>query len=266
MNFYFFLVVPGFDCEIALANFAPDADVLAPIAARQVCSARPVDDGWEVACHGPIAAGEIRAVRPRDLGLSMEEAVSCLVFMAPEPISGRMDQLPRYPGFDTVPAWRANLRVIAPTTSVGYQGEYPAGMFDIRNPRLVSLCAMIQEGLANAILLASFTASAGSRRGRIRVNAAASGELFGEFAVWTNRVNHVDLGDLGDAARGELLLVSSDDVAGIPIFFSRDADGRHLSLEHTHPPAELTVFGALAHRTRVVQRMREAWLKRARHG
>ena len=265
MNYYFVLAVPGLDCEIGLANFAP-SDPRQPLRNQHVCTARPEHGLWAVDCHGVIAPGAVLALRPADLGLSAEEARSTLVFMSPDRLSGRLPALPRPAGFTSVPSWRAHLRVVSPTTSAGYQGEYPAGMFDIRRPRLVSISAMLQPGLHNALLLACFNGDATARCGSLRINRLRGGEQLMTAPIVCNQVNYVDLSPLLLETAPELLLFSSDDVAGIPIFFCRDAEARQMSLEHTHPPMELMVFGAADARNRVIQKMRSAWMKLVQHG
>lgn len=264
MNYYFFLSAPGLDCDISLVNFAP-GDPAHPLRGQHVCSARPADGEWAVATHGAIKPGTILTVRPADLGLTAAEARSCLVFMSPTPVNGIMKTLPQPTGFDSTPAWRANLRVISPTTATSYQGEYPAGMFGIRRPRLVSICAMLQPGLVNALFLACFDGNAAPHGGTLRVNRLCGGELMMTMPVTGNQVNYLDLADLALDGEPELLMFSSDDIAGIPVFFCRDINARQMSLEHTHPPMELTVFGPPASRNRVIQKMRSAWMALMQH-
>jgi hypothetical protein len=232
----------------------------------QVCSARPLDGAWLLETHGSIAPGALRSVRPADLGLTPEQAASSLVFMSPKPLSGRCETLPRFEGFESAPAWRANLRILAGSTSVSYQGEYPAGMFDIRRPSLVAVCSMLQPGLTNALFLPSFSAHASLRKGTLRLTRVKTGALLAEVGVECNCVNFIDLHEVNLPDPPELLLLSSEDMAGIPLFFTRDAEGKRLSLEHTHPPAELTVFGTPDTRNRVIQSMRSAWIGISRHG
>ena len=261
MNYYFFLPAPGLESEIGLANFAPSNPDRHKLREQHICSARPVDGVWAVKCHGIVVPNSTHTVRPSDLGLSHQDAASCLVFMSPTPVTGRLDTLPRPAGFESAPAWRANLRIISQSTSVSYQGEYPAGMFDIPRPRLVSICAMLQPGMINSLFLACFNGKASPKVGTIRIIRLKTGEQLAETSVEWNRVNHVDLTSINLSETPELVLLSSDDMAGIPIFFARDSEARYLSLEHTHPPAELTVFGDPDSRNRVIQKMRTAWLE-----
>ena len=120
---------------------------------------------------------------------------------------------------------------------------------------------MLQPGLINALLFATFNGVATLRTGSIRINRLHDGALLDTVVVHANQVNYIDLSPLALGDSPELFLFSSEDIAGIPIFFCRDADGRHMSLEHTHPPMELTVFGRPESRYRVINKMRTAWLE-----
>jgi hypothetical protein len=46
-------------------------------------------------------------------------------------------------------------------------------------------------------------------------------------------------------------------MAAIPLYFSMDQEGQHLSLEHTHPPASLVIHG---NRWAVQRSIKENWI------
>ncbi len=56
--------------------------------------------------------------------------------------------------------------------------------------------------------------------------------------------------------------MTSKDAHGIPIYFSHSTDYKNLSLEHTHPPTEMTVFGAASSRFLIAKKMKNFWLGR----
>lgn len=262
MNYYFFLQAPGLDCEIGLANFAPSAEPKRAQREYFICSARPVGDAWQTATFESLSPQAVRAVRPSDLGLDAEQAASTLVFLSPEELSGERAELPRYAGFDSIPAWRANLKVVAPSTSASYQGEYPVEMLDIPRGKMLSVSAMLQAGpdLINGVFLASFRSTARSFAATINIARLSDGSLLKSAEVQSNRVNFVDLAGLSPGPG--LVAISSTGIAGIPVYLTRDRASRYLSLEHTHPPAELTAFGRAEDRFAVVNNMRDRWLQR----
>jgi len=268
LNYYFFLQVPGLDCEIGLANFSPAQ--LPARAQREyfICHARPVDGAWQLATFDVIPPRTVRAVRPSSLGLDAQQAVDTLVFLSPGELSGRRKDLPRFAGFESIPAWRANLKVLTGSTCASYQGEYPAEMLDIpRGGRLLSVSAMLQRGrdIVNGVFLVSFRADAESFAANLDATRVSDATLLLRTTVRSNRVNYVDLSGLPHSTSSELIALSSTGISGIPVYLTRDRSNRFLSLEHTHPPAELTTFGNPEDRFAVVARMRDQWLERLRH-
>lgn len=267
MNYYFFLQAPGLDCEIGLANFAPSSVPARKQREYHICHARPIGNCWHLATSGVLAPLSARAVRPSDLGLDAEQAASTLVFLSPEELTGEREKLPRFPGFDSIPTWRANLKVVAPTTCASYQGDYPAEMLDIPRGKLLSVSAMLQAGpnLVNGVFIASFRATAASFDATVDVTRLSDNALLRCASVQSNRVNYIDLSGLRIGAPSELIALSSSDIAGVPVYLTRDRTASCMSLEHTHPPAELTAFGDSRDRFAVINRMRDQWLQRLGH-
>jgi hypothetical protein len=120
---------------------------------------------------------------------------------------------------------------------------------------------MLQPGVNNSLFLASFNGRATPKGGTIKLTRLKTGEQLAEIWVEWNRVNHINLSSIKITDPPDLILLTSNDIAGIPIFFARDLEARHLSLEHTHPPMELTVFGRDETRRRISRTMRTAWLR-----
>ena len=189
------------------------------------------------------------------------------MFLSPEELKGERERLPRFSGFDSIPAWRANLKVVAPTTCASYQGDYPAEMLDIPRGKMLSVSAMLQSGpdLINGVFLASFRATAASFEATVDVTRLSDGTMLRCAPVQSNRVNYIDLSGLPLGAQSELVALSSSDIAGVPVYLTRDRTGNCMSLEHTHPPAELTAFGSDRDRYAVINRMRDQWLHRLGH-
>jgi len=59
-----------------------------------------------------------------------------------------------------------------------------------------------------------------------------------------------------------LLLMASENMAGIPLYFSRNKITRQMSLEHTHPPASFAIHGK---RFAVQQELKKIWFERIKN-
>lgn len=66
--------------------------------------------------------------------------------------------------------------------------------------------------------------------------------VISEHTVLSNSCNAINLGCLNSSAKTDYF-ISCADMSGIPLFFSSSHDYSSYSLEHTHPPAGLTILG-----------------------
>ena len=80
-----------------------------------------------------------------------------------------------------------------------------------------------------------------------------------ERTVMTNTCNLIQLDGVPSTPDNPICAFSPDMVA-VPVYLSYDAGFRHMSLEHTHPPSELMVFGGLDKRFAVVGGMKKYWM------
>jgi hypothetical protein len=79
-------------------------------------------------------------------------------------------------------------------------------------------------------------------KGTIRFIGATTRKVYKDAMVRSNHTSIIDLSDI-DPVSGELVLAVSRDLTGIPLYLSYTSNFSQLSFEHTHPPAELVVFG-----------------------
>ena len=69
----------------------------------------------------------------------------------------------------------------------------------------------------------------------------------------------IDLSDLENDSEDPLCLYSPD-MVGIPIFLSHDPSYRYLSLEHSYPLQEITVFGDNIKRFDFLKTVKNYWI------
>ncbi|MEQ8195094.1 MAG: hypothetical protein RIB59_11465, partial [Rhodospirillales bacterium] len=110
--------------------------------------------------------------------------------------------------------------------------------------------------LSTTCLLVNLQARPGFDESRVSIATLRERLVLKEVRARRNSCTAIDLSDLAEQNDG-LLCVYSRDMTGIPIYLSHDRDFRHLSLEHSHPPAELVIFG---NRNQVQGRMKSWWL------
>lgn len=261
MQYYFFLVAPGLKPEVTMSNY-PSAICDVRLSECFVCSAVPQGGKWILQTICSIKPYESCVVNSDVLNVKENALSHTLLFMSRTPIQGEYTRLPVSEDFSSWPDWRANLRISAPHTSVSYQGEYPAQMLNVKGGTLISATCMIQnaQDVKNKFFLVNFTQNPVKQNAGLEFSHIKNKKLIKRVTVTTNQVTLVDLSDIILEREEELILVSSNDIFGIPIFFSHSTDYRYLSLEHSHPPVEMTVFGDMKVRFSEVKKMKNFWL------
>jgi hypothetical protein len=181
------------------------------------------------------------------------------LYLNREPLAETLECPPVDRRRDTAPAWRANIRFAGATTSTSFQGEYPSAMAGIAVGTLLSIAPMSRgtPGVETLLLVVNMRPDPTFGDARLRFVDLARHTVIGETEAAFNRLTIVDLGALAGTEDCPIAVVSPD-MTGIPLYLSRDAAGRHLSLEHSHPPAESVVFGA---RDEVQRAMKRWWLE-----
>lgn len=260
MDYYFFLDTGRFDPVITVSSFPPsDTKIIKDENGLYVCYAYPQEGFWSVSTYAPIPNASSMTVHWASLGLERHVIPTTLVFLSRKPLSGKYQTIPADPTLTSVPSWRANLQILGNGTSTSYQGEYPHAMMKIKGGSIVSLVPFIQRfpDAKNYLLYASFEESAIHREGVTDFIDVKKKEKLVSFPVKSNQVNCLDVSDL-DVQDGQLL-ISVNQIMGIPVFFTTDESGVQMSLEHTMTPSEYSIFGEQDVRRGVMRKMKEYW-------
>ena len=264
MDYYFFLKDPETEPEITVSNFLHTHVNEFCDRKRFICLAFPQINRWTIRTVKALEPFESYTLRASELGMPADDIAKVLVFLSPQEFDGDFDELPRVEEFPKprFSFWRANLRIRSKTSSVSYQGDFPSQMLDMERGTMVSISPFFQKahGIHNKVFVVTFRRQPASVRGHLLFRRLKNNRAIKEVDIYTNRVNSIDLSDLKLDGADELILLMSPDTACVPIYFSHSADYRFLSLEHTHPPIELTVFGSREKRFGAVKTMKKFWL------
>jgi len=153
------------------------------------------------------------------------------------------------------PSWRGELGLLSKYDKTSYMGE--AFPFP-ESGTLLSFAPFLQFGknVRNYALLMNVEDNAAHREGAVDIFDANDKIILKTQCVTNNQINIVSLDDLG-FTQEDLPIISSKDMAFIPIYFSISGNAKHMSLEHSHPPSNMAVLGR---RYKVQQFLKERWL------
>lgn len=262
MNYYPLLEIPGFGAEVQLANFPPTSDYREEITAARVYAAQTTGKSWKLTDCGIIAAGATGRYTRQSLAGNDLPQESIFFFMSKNTLPTNLPQLPPPSAFQsTEPAWRGNLRVIGNGAASGYTGDYPDHLASLHDSTLLSLSPMLQlsPGITNVILVVNMTLNPSVRNGHVKLIRLSDRRVLATYPVRTNSVNPINI-DSSLISPTDSIALTCDSMTGIPIYVASNADKTMLSLEHTHPPAELTVFGPGKVRGGIVKKAKNYFL------
>ena len=236
--------IEGLKCRITLANF-PSIEARLPWDLEQILHVAWTDSAfWHIRSLDTLTPGKTIVVSSDELPQEIPNNASPFFFLHPTKLPVKLYRLIISDLMNTSPNWRANIQLFSQTTSTSYQGEYPGSMLGIPKGTLLSLGPLVQikPGIFSKLILVNLTSNPGNEICQVHFAQMAKQKVLFDAFVKRNHCNIIDLSFL-DCEESDPICVFSKDLTGIPIFLTHDLEFTKMSMEHTHPPAEMLVFG-----------------------
>jgi hypothetical protein len=261
LNYYFLPQIPSLKTTVTLANFPPITSSSWNSQSVYVHATFSTGANWKVFFIQELSSRNTISLGVEDLPEQPPKESTVFFFMYPERLPERMDLLPIDHFMESDPNWRSNIQLSSKTTSVSYQGEYPGFMLNVSKGSLLIFNPLIQSlpGVITKLIVVVLLRAPEIKMGRLFVVRQISGKIEKESEITTNICNLIDLSGLENDPKDPLCLYSPD-MTGIPIFFSHDPSYRLMSLEHSYPPHEFTVFGDNAKRISLIREVKTHWI------
>jgi hypothetical protein len=197
---------------------------------------------WRSVILDQLAFGATRTYTHADILAHLTDNALPLLSLSFKPLPEKIESLPASIQQTNTPNWRATLGLVSPFATTSYQGEidpFPAP------GSLLTFAPFIQfgQGIENYMLLLNLEKNPQMRISTVEIYDSAKPDLsLGCFEVRNNAISPIRLDGLGLNPES-LPVIICKGMSGIPLFFSKTANGAHLSLEHTHPPASFVIHG-----------------------
>lgn len=217
----------------------------------------PNGQTWRSELFDVIKDGEVLRIFSTSLNSEMLETGLCLFYPTVEELVPRLDALPKNPyWFSNVPEWRCTSGLRNDSAQTSYQAEiYPLPS----KASMLTFHPFIQfSNINNYLLVLNVTNEPLITNHEIELFNSTNLTKHGTATVKTNSASVIPLDEFGFTA-SDLPLFLSRKMAGIPFGLGVAKDGSMLSLEHTHPPASLVLFG---NRNEVQGKIKKNWLQR----
>lgn len=159
---------------------------------------------------------------------------------------------------NSIPAWRANIKISSKYTTSSYQGEIPGSFINL-NLSLTSCTPFLQinDNVDNYFYLINLTSDPIEKDFVVEILNSEK-KILKKINCKTNNVNLTDLNFLKNFKKEKMYIFRSKNYGGIPLYLARSKDNKSLSLEHTHPPQEYLFLG---NRNLYQKKKKSFWLK-----
>ena len=226
-----------------LANFSPNNWERTVKGDLFVTSFRTDGHAWRSQEEGILKEGEFKTFQIEQFDLAMDQVESEIVLfqLNPEKQSTALSTLPVDHFVSTnFPEWRATVGFKKNGAQASYQGEvnpFPA------KASLLTFHPFIQiHETENFLVLLNVESSPTFRWSDLEIYNSATREKIDIIKVRNNCANVIPL-DKYNLCETDLPIFQCKTMAGIPFGFGKSKTSKILSLEHTHPPGSLTLFG-----------------------
>lgn len=174
-------------------------------------------------------------------------------------LGGEYDELIVSNELHTIPEWRSNIKISNENiSSSSYQGDYSPIMTKFVNSTLLSLSPMFQsdENIKTKIIFTNIIKDPVVKEGEIKLFTIKEQKFLCSVKYKTNTVNVIDI---PENVNEKYIAIMSNSHTGVPIFFTHNKDFSCMSLEHTHPPGSMTIFGEYY---KIQNKVKTWWLKK----
>ena len=214
-------------------------------------------DCWRSEFQGVINRGESIRINSSSLRPEMLETGICLIYPTADELMPKLGFLPKKPyWFSNVPEWRCTSGLFNDSAQTSYQAEvYPLPS----KASMLTFHPFIQfNEIDNYLLVLNITSEPNIDTHQIELYNSSNLKRYGLSEVRTNSASVIQLDEYGFKPN-DLPLFISRTMAGIPFGLGIARDESMLSLEHTHPPASLVLFG---NRNQVQSKIKKSWFQR----
>jgi hypothetical protein len=210
---------------------------------------------WRTESIAIIRYGENLVFDERNFAAQLKTGI-CLIYPTIEKIDDYLEELPSEAIWTaSIPEWRGTAGFRSSKSQTSYQGE----IFPLpESGSLLTFHPFIQYGdVENRLLVLNVTKSPEIVENELNLYDSDTRRLYGKEVVRTNSLTTIFL-DKYDFKPDQLPVFAVPKMAGIPFGLGVARGGAMLSMEHTHPPASLVLFGK---RNSIQSRIKSNWFK-----
>ncbi len=240
--FPLFSGLPGCKGKTTVHNFAPDFLEKEVMSKKYLSVLWLEEKGWQSKGIATLEPLESRVVTSEEVESYIDGISFSILALTDDRLKERLTNLPSKTVPNTVPSWRATVSIKIGKAEASYQGEikpFPS------KANLISFSPLFQSGYENQhkLLFLNLENDPTIREGTIKwAYADEPKKIIGEKSIYSNNLNLIDI-ENKVITSNRILIFYSKEIAGIPIYISYSSKDNSISMEHSHPPASMTIHG-----------------------
>lgn len=215
----------------------------------------PSEGVWRTRELGQIQYGQVMRFTTEDFTAETFQTGMALVYPTSNVLPSTLETLPVEAFWSSrIPEWRCTTGLYNSSAQTSYQSE----IFPFPNKAsLLTFHPFIQEGdLKNYLVLLNVIKEPRVTESFLEIRDALTLKLKDTKKVFSNSLTCIPL-DVYKFSQSDLPIFYINSMAAIPFGLGVSNDGKMLSLEHTHPPASLVLFGQ---RNSIQGRIKQKWV------
>jgi len=196
---------------------------------------------WRTRYITTMGKGDVYRIKTGDLDPDIMQNNLALAYPSLSMLPEKIQKLPiEKTWYSEVPAWRNSTGFTTQYAQVSYQAEiepFPP------KASLLTFHPFIQySNMQNNLIIINATNDPMIKEHELKVYNSMTANLIDIVKIKSNSTSEIPL-DQYDFNPSDLPVFACDTMAGIPFGLGISTDNLVLSLEHTHPPASLVIFG-----------------------
>ena len=234
--------IPNFSGYTTLHNFPPNNWEKFIVRSKLINVSWTDGEKWNTRSMGSIESYESKKISYNDVKSIVPESTLPLLSLTDKSPHQATSTLSFENHLGTTwPMWRATIGLEHNNSATSYQGElipFP------NNGSMLSFAPFVQyHAEINYLILVNIELKPEGREGLIEIFSLKTKEKKLSKIISTNNISIIDISEilLDD---DDVIVLKSTELSGIPLIFSSSDNNTKLSLEHTHPPAALSILGS----------------------
>jgi hypothetical protein len=234
--------IPGFNGQTTLHNFPPNNWEKFFVKSKSINISWTDGERWNSKKIGTLKPYDSKTISYEDIKSLLPSSSSFPLLSLTKTTPSNLTRMFDYKNHlgTSWPMWRATIGLEKDNSITSYQGElvpFPS------TGTMLSFAPFVQlNSEVSYLVIVNIETHPEFRDGLIEIFSSKSKEKKMSKTITTNNISVIDITGI-NLDEDDMLIFKSINFSAIPLIFSASDNYKSLSIEHTHPPAALSILG-----------------------